>query len=363
MYRLPLDDLDSELDQNRRRTLESTGNYGSNMQTRVHEAVRRITSSRNPYNWFRQSCALDTWLMEELALVGLLCSQTGGSVFVRRVADMDKPSSRLLKVLLAAGTEQQDLLRTAYWLMEIEDWDHEGKMFADCGYTSHEFTLNTQSKERDTRLGVQIQPLCTNEDHTCAPIVRHFPTVQVKEEWFSRPDEFHRYKQDNKWVAVPRNGGTQRHANMADLLQTVVARSESESIRCDYCRGMHFVGSKKTPEECSLPKTIRFAADPETTLCPEEHMNFGGWIYDLFAVVFSNGGHFNGNFRLEGKWYSYDGMGFTGGDRQVLVHRPCTTTGDVPITSTFTYTRYGYGWWTPANHSPGSSHPNRDFTP
>ena len=364
-YRLPLDDLDSEEDRTRRINLERGGHYGSNMKTRVGEAVKRITSSRNPYNWFKNSCSLDTWLLEELALVSLLCSQDGGALFVRMTADRDKPSARLLKVLLAAGTTEQDLLRTAYWLMEIEEWDHPDPMFKYCIYNNHEYTLNTQSKARDTRVGVKIQPVCTNEDHICAPITRYFPTVKVKEEWFSRPDEFIRYHntETKKWEAVPTNGGTRRHANMADLLQTVVARSESESMDCAYCRGTYFIGSKKTPEECRLPKTIRFEADPETTLCPEEEMHIGGWIYDLFAVVFSNGGHFIGNFLLEGKWYSYDDMGFVGSSKREvsyllhMIQHKKSRAHYIDIS-----TRSVYAWWTPPNRGHGSTRRKRDST-
>ena len=134
-------------------------------------------------------------------------------------------------------------------------------------------------------------------------------------QWFSLPDEWNRTKDANqKWHVNTCH--SHPHKCMADILGTILGRTNGDSTECKRCwenkSGMYQITWNKAPELSRLPISLEFELDPQLNIPAELEFTIGGIEYTLLAVVFGNSTHFMCNVKLEDRWYHYDGIQITG---------------------------------------------------
>ena len=69
---------------------------------------------------------------------------------------------------------------------------------------------------------------------------------------------------------------------------------------------------KKLPKYARLPPVLIFDMssfyNTGKEIEPESILAYGGHVYELIAVVFGGGNHFNCRVKLSGAWYDYDDL-------------------------------------------------------
>ena len=325
-YRCDLNVLDSQRDEDRRASLASQDRSAGEFKRRFNEVVTWATSNRDGFAWLRNSCHLDVWLMEELALLSSLCSRDVGSLLVLGILsgpDKDMGMLRLVKVLLALGKPQQQQYKVAYWLMEIEQYKAGMKMWGYSMCTEHADMLSEHSGCRDGSVHVACTIECSNPFHEDAAVVGK-KNVTCANEWYSVPAKYMRTqvgRNEEGKIIWDHDGdyGRHVHVDIEDVMQTLLARSDRRKATCKQCADQHvepppFLVSIKTPLLAKLPKFLRVHVNRGSTIQPEQGFQIGGWDYDLCSVVFGNTGHFQSNVLLNTVWFHYDGMGIKTGD-------------------------------------------------
>ena len=215
----------------------------------------------------------------------------------------------MLCVLLTLGTAKQDTMKEAYWLMEIEDYKSDMKMFTPNFADVHDRILQTTCNLIDNRVGMAVDVVCSNPAHATTQKVIS-TTARVSEYWYSLPEEYNRVKTaEGKWDFVD-TAGHHEHTGMADVMQSLLCRSDLKATDCKHCGGSAKVVQSKNPAFALLPKFLRIEGHPGSTVVPEESFKFGGHHYKLLAVTFGDGKHYTSNIRLSHGWYRYDGLGF-----------------------------------------------------
>jgi hypothetical protein len=291
----------------------------------INDTISRIVSSRSPWEYGENSCHLDCWLMEELALYGYLAAQPlVTSPLTDNVVMTNLPLQRLLRVLLQAGnTDHQDVAKKAYWIKEIEDYElgtqHARKGFnSTADYHRHGDLLGQQMGLNPgvnfNKVVMKLISSCTNPLHTLQTTrTKRIPVIEVSEFWYSLPDEwaFTRGEDDR----VKSNTSHQvAHEHFGDLMHTVIGRPDGETSDCSTCRKKEATNSfqitwTKDVHSVLLPLSLSFGVDTHQILVPEETMLVGGVQYVLLSVVFGNGAHFYSNVKLGHQWFHYDGLG------------------------------------------------------
>ena len=142
-----MDTLDTEQDLNRRYNLRRNNNHAGEFTRRFETVMTWTTDNRMGFVWDNNSCHLDTWLMEEFAMLFKLCSTNEGSLLMQNTLtgpNKDMPMVRLVKVLLALGIDG-DRLKKGYWLMEIEHYNGKTPIGAFAPADTHMWMLEDNS--------------------------------------------------------------------------------------------------------------------------------------------------------------------------------------------------------------------------
>jgi hypothetical protein len=134
-------------------------------------------------------------------------------------------------------------------------------------------------------------------------------TVGAK--WYSLPDAWNPSMDANrKWHTSTCHAHD--HTCMADIMNTLLGRSDGETTNCRKCNagtGMMFqLTWTKTPQYSSLPLSLELELDPTLDIPAELEFEVGGIRYILVGVVFGNTGHFTANIVLSNAWWHYDGI-------------------------------------------------------
>ena len=278
--------------------------------------VDRLLLYRDPWSYESNSCHMDTWLLVELALYDTLASR--GHLCDGLILSSPR-LYRLFKVLLAVGTTNQNNMRHSYWAMEIEDWRgpssrREFKKNSD--YDIHRELVYskkaTPAAQAISTLGLSRNVSCSSPEHDDEVVHMNIRTIVAPKAWYSMPA-------DNTRRQVEINGELQwrmpavvqhNHTGPADVLATVVARSDSKLVPCKQCtHGV--VETTKLPQRARLPVTLAFNVH-QSRLPIQVQFDFGGVGYSLIGIVFGNGAHFICNVKIRGLWYQYDDMGIRG---------------------------------------------------
>ena len=289
---------------------------------RVHEVYKelfrkltnKLMSARKPYSWDENSCHLDTWLMHMIALCSLIASTGRGGSLLLDTVRTDYAFRRLTKVLLAAGERNQNKLRDAYWLTEVEEYRAPLQMFRFTVDDEHDTIIEENSDAfRDGRnsVGVALEFHCTNPDHEMYEGNENMK-LYLRDKWYSIPVEWCRQQDEKSNWSLAGTTEQHQHLSIEDFLQTVISRSDLEDFPCKKCSGLGFfrISKKKIPSKALLPKVLRIATGAGAATKPKsDHFVVGGIRYDLVGITFGNSIHFNGCIRLDKKWYQYDGMG------------------------------------------------------
>lgn len=310
-------------------TMAPQGTVG--VKQALSDALSRVLQIRNPWKYVANSCHLDTWLMEELSFFGYLAESN--NTFLDDNLVLNSPGlCRLLKVLLEVGTTSQDTSKMAYWIMEIEEYRggtrNARKEFQEpMDYHRHSEYLALQLRHEEMDMSyieIGMTKICDNPKHIDQPHIRkNVSAVSVDDFWYTLPDEWNR-KQDEKGRWHTNISSQQKHDTLADVMDTLLGRSEGETTTCTQCSHdepgsayqVHWV---KDPQYAKLPISLKFVVDPEQTVPAATRIFFGGLDYTLLSVVFGNGNHFKTNLVFRGNWYHYDSIGFK--DPNAIVHR------------------------------------------
>jgi hypothetical protein len=284
--------------------------------------MARVVSARQPWKWMNNSCHLDTWLMVELSFFGQLANSEH-TPLVDSVLDKSPALTKLFKVLNAAGTNNQDDLKMAYWAMEIESYLGGTRaartsfgQFSD--YQKHGELMHIHergdAKFDITSTYIAIQKSCSNPNHdTTTSHLKRTTQVTTEDCWFAMPDDWSRTKDTaGRWrteqVSQVHNTG------LGDVVETLLGRSDGETTNCTICCKAHpgtcyQESSEKIPANALLPISLEFNVDPDSRVPVERELCIGGLGYTLLAVVFGNGMHFKCNIVLYDQWYHYDDLG------------------------------------------------------
>jgi hypothetical protein len=224
-------------------------------------------------------------------------------------------------VLLQAGiVEEQDVVKNAYWIKEIEDYEH-GTSLARKGFKSpadfhrHSDLLAVQMAQVNfNRVELKLKPSCTNPLHSLETHrTKRIAVIEVNQFWYSLPDEWaFRRGQDGRVEANTSNQVP--HKGFGDLMHSVIGRQDGETSDCASCRSEEPTKSfqitwTKDVHSVLLPLGLSFSVDTHQVLLPEESLLVGGVEYILLSVVFGDGAHFISNVKLDNKWFHYDGLG------------------------------------------------------
>ena len=284
-----------------------------------------VISMRNPWTWCANSCHLDCWLMVELSFFGRLIgspNNSNNSLLTDDIVLNSPALKKLFKVLLMAGSDRQDKLKMWYWAMEIEEYmggsTSARSSFASVNdYSRHgDFFASSLRDHNNLDLrSVQIglQPICNNPTHIDIPTTsKALRTITAVDNWYTIPDDWARQKDANgRWYTT--RSHARPHANISDVMETVLGRTEGETTECTECASkLHKsfqITLQKTPSLSTLPLALEINVDPDQLVLAEPFFNIGGTKYTLLSVVFGNGAHFTCNVMLRGLWYHYDGLG------------------------------------------------------
>lgn len=296
---------------------------------RVHEVYKelfmkvtnQLTSARRPYTWAENSCHLDTWLMQMIAVCSLIASTGSGGTLLLDTVRTDNAFRRLTTVLLSAGERNQNQLRDAYWLTEVEVYRAPIQMFRFTLDDEHDTIIEENSDafgDKRTSVGVAYEFHCTNPDHEMYEGNENMK-MYLRDKWFSIPDLWCREQDEQNNWSLAGTTVQHEHHSIEDFLQTVVCRSDLEDFPCKKCHSLGFfrISKKKIPAKALLPKVLRIGTEEGAVTKPQsDHFVIGGIRYELMGITFGNSIHFNGCIRLDKKWYQYDGMGVASGQLQ-----------------------------------------------
>jgi hypothetical protein len=331
----------------------------------LSESVDRVISGRNPWSWMVNSCHLDTWLMVELSFFGRLAS-SNVTPLTDQVALSSTALMKLFKVLISVGHTTQDNMKMAYWAMEIEDYQGGSRQARKTfklptDYQKHGEFLQIQDRRTAnmniTTLSLGMKATCTNPDHTIArSVLKRVPHIPVEDYWYTLPDDWTRTKgSDGRWKTDQCH--QVRHADLEDVVETLLGRSDGETSNCPTCSKTHpgtsyQISWEKYPSLSMLPLCLEYTVDPDSNVPVSEKLNIGGLEYTLLAIVFGDGGHFKCNVLLRDNWYHYDDLGFaisvpkTGNNpsppRLVRINHPDTFSTTPPPTGGFKPISYRY---------------------
>jgi hypothetical protein len=259
--------------------------------------------TKSVWVWEQMSCHLDCWLMSELAFYTHLASSTTllTDAFVTQAPEV----SKLFRVLLAMGTPEQDTVKMAYWAMEIEEYElgspEARRSFGkSMSYWRHgDFVYSGLRNHQQVDISmttIGYKPTCTNPAHDATEVVtRKTPTglgTNVSRWWYSLPDAWNRTKDaQNKWHTTTCHHHI--HSNMADILGTLLARTDGETTDCKQCY-MHDLSMfqttwNKSPGSARLPISLEFELDPKLQIPAEAQFTIGEIEYKLICVVFQTG--------------------------------------------------------------------------
>ena len=274
-------------------------------------AVESLVVHRDPWTWTKNSCHLDCWLLVELAVYNTLARRKS---FTDDLVLSSVRLKRLFKVLLEVGASNQDQLRDSYWAMEIEEYRGPSAR-ADFGkvadYDLHRnLVYSDVAVKHLTSLSLCRAESCSSPTHEDIRQCVQVQSIQATDSWYSMPPDNQPVQRqvdtDMQWQ-MP-SVVEHDHADAADMIATMVARSDSQIVKCKTCSDLHFVSTTKVLEEVRMPISLTFnvfgAAMPI-----KQTFKLGGLKYDLIGVVFGNGGHFICNVQLNGRWFSYDDLG------------------------------------------------------
>ena len=273
--------------------------------------VDKLLEAREPWGWRNNSCHLDSWLMVELALYDTLARR--GS-FTDGLLLSAPRLQRLFQVLLAVGSNDQDHIRDAYWVMEIEEWRGPSlrSSFAKVSdYDIHRQLLYAPVPDEELHLlntmTISCSVSCSSEGHAEVDVDKPLYSVQCIRTWYSMPDDSFpcRSANDESWTMPPVREHV--HTGPADLLATVAARSDSKLTKCK-CGNGYAVANKKVLGT-RMPLFLAFRVYESKMPIPPT-FTFGGFEYRLVGAVFGGSGHFICNVCFAGKWYHYDDLGF-----------------------------------------------------
>lgn len=283
--------------------------------TRCPEALVRVVDklleTRAPWGWKNNSCHLDSWLMVELALYDTLARR--GS-FTDALLLSAPRLQRLFQVLLAVGSNDQDHIRNAYWVMEIEDWrgpSLRSSFEKASDHDIHRQVLYAPVRDEElhllTTMTISCSVSCSSGGHAEVDVDKPLRTIQCIRAWYSMPDSSFpsRCSNDGSWTMPQVREHV--HTGPADLLATVAARSDSKLTKCK-CGNGYAVANKKVLGT-RMPLFLAFRVYKSKMPIPLT-FTFGGLEYRLVGVVFGGSGHFNCNVCLAGTWYHYDDLGF-----------------------------------------------------
>ena len=289
------------------------------------ELLRRVDSlinnTRNAWTWSDNSCHLDCWLMVELSSFEAVARVTG--LLTDDMIQSSPALTKLFKVLLSAGTPDQDVLKMSYWVMEIESY-RSGSAIArkqfKCSVEYHSHAALFASALRYehgpdlSNIHVGYEPTCNNPDHQgLDKMTRKQDYVRVDEHWYSMPDDWTRTKDaDGRWHTDTCT--YKLHKSLGDVLESLIGRTDGETTECVSCFKSQKLRSyqithKKDPGGSRLPLFLLFQTDPGHKVVANETIKVGDAHYSLKAVVFGNGTHYKCNVVLNRKWFNYDGMG------------------------------------------------------
>ena len=208
--------------------------------------------------------------------------------------------------------------------MEMERYNSKHHIGAYASPGAHVYLLEEYSNCRYGAVRIACDIVCSNPQHENESIIGN-KHIHAQKEWYTLPDNL-----IGKIVGVTGEGksiwdhdgeqGRVKHEGVEDLLQTCMARSDGDRVRCRVCKNKgilpaHFLRSIKTPMKAELPKLLRVAIAVVNDFKPELRFSIGGWEYQLYSVIFGNKQHFTSNIRLdygggsEKRWFHYDGLG------------------------------------------------------
>ena len=106
--------LYTDRDLERMKTFEPGDARRPTVATKITSTIETICTHRNFFPWRRNSCHLDTWLMTELAVSGLVAAQYPELEYLMP-GDPTMVQKALLRVLLSAGTAAASGIKDAFW--------------------------------------------------------------------------------------------------------------------------------------------------------------------------------------------------------------------------------------------------------
>jgi hypothetical protein len=285
------------------------------------EATRRLVCNRLAWKWMFNSCHLDCWLVVQLSFFGALVG-TCPDVLSDAAVAATPAMSRLIKVLAVAGQKNQDKLKMAYWAMEIEEYRGGTRKVRRTFrqpdvYQGHADWMKSSCKSTSgldlVSVTIGLRQVCGNKKHTrTQKRTRSLTSVPVDDYWYSLPDSWGGRVIEGRWSF--NNSSKMAHTSMSDVMHTLLGRSDGETMECKICtkdepQSVYQATWNKDVREARMPVCLELEVDPGQTIPANDKLDVGGLEYTLLSVVFANGGHFNCNVMLDGRWYHYDGLG------------------------------------------------------
>ena len=308
-----------------------------NVHTQLKDIIDTLCSAADDtaienkllWTWTSMSCHLDTFLAVELAFFGQYSANIVASANGTLCGEDDMGTKRLLKVLLGATADDRNTLRNEYWLMEIENETYAdscawGMMGSVLDHRSGVCRAMKADRKKWTRQ-LQLRKLfvCTNEDHPDTERNGIRAEVPAVVNWWPFPDKKIRY------IDVDEKGKEKEkcriepclpmpNENLRAVLMNLVARSDETKRICNLCKkkdqtDLHYIQQVCLAPSTKFPVSLVFQIEAveggAAKVPPELEFSIGRTLYTLYAVVFSDGGHFHATLLLNGSWYRYDDMG------------------------------------------------------
>ena len=302
-------------------TSEQLGNGTFEVAAELATCLKKVENG-SCWRYESNSCHIDTWLMVELSFFSTLTSET--NLLTDDIVLQSETLTKLFKVLLGVGSNDQDVFKMAYWAMEIEVYEGGSSnarlnFRKQVDYMRHPsyFTSRLNDHCNLDLAGTTIghAPQCNNPNHVPKPMTKKAGTglgMNVRENWYSLPDAWNRTQDiDKKWHISKIH--FHAHKSMQDVMGTLLGRTDGETTECSECfkntGGSYQITWHKDPSLSLLPLSLEFELDPSLKVHAEELLTIGGIEYRLLAVVFGDGNHFKCNVNLGNKWYHYDCTG------------------------------------------------------
>ena len=316
------ENLYTERDLERMKTFKPGDERRPTVATKITFTIEAMCNSRKVFPWRNNSCHLDTWLMTELAVSGVVAAQYPDLEYLLPGAPTMFQKA-LLRVLLSACTPAALSIKEAFWAWLCDEESYNEDSFGKFGSAlDYDLLLDKHGWRGRSTLSFAITTTCTNINHP--PIVRttHMIQPRVGSYWYNMPDQW-AILRDSKGRCTVDPVISTRHVSIPDYLESLLCRSDGETEECTSCDGAHFLTHRKDPKTILLPPTMVLQVEAkeagEDIVPPDLAFEFGGVSYKLVAVTFGSGSHFNCHLLLEDKWYAYDGMGNRRRNDQLLV--------------------------------------------